>query len=1515
MIADYLKAPYPVATSLHTTWRQLRPVADKRDEERNYSFKLKGGIPYIVFSKRFGFPIITTSPKLSRVWTAVTDSGYPELSSEQKNELDQLRGRERQDCCARLYQGLWFSSHRAELDELSKMFNACWVEAKPEGQEPRQLLLRIDLPSAWRVDIVGLSSLLTKSQALLVTHGVSANDRLAVNHASGDRQATSAQAPQSESDSSLPMGSDAIRQLLTEGAKTFFQPQCYALLCAAYIDPQEVFDRLRLAEFTGREWLRAEVDAFLRKERSGYFVLNGYGGIGKTAFVADLARKRGYVHHFAEQGRTQSAALSNLAVQLARAWQLEDKAAELRSGKNDVQRHLFYAILKDASKRQRELRPNEKIVVVVDALNEAERPAAGNVLGLPERLPDGIYFVVSQQPGGVPLAVGETRCKTVELKADGEENLEDVRSYLETVATSPQLWPGIAKAIRTGVCTQERFVQTLTRRSQGLWLYLHHVIYEIEQGQRSIAQLDDLPFGVWQYYVQFWDRWSANAKHASVWGTRQLRLLGTLAAVQEPVTFSTLCALAHVRQTSQVRWLLEHSWRRFIIRQPGTNDTAGHYRLYHDVFRHFLEGRVEENAIFTSELQRDLVHSIAAATRKAHSRIATTFITHWNGNPADLSAPLSGLRDPARRDVHGGYGLRHLATHLRRSDRQDDLFALIGARGWYEANESTDVSLAGYLKDLAIAWDAAAATNTERAACGELVPLLAKEIQCALITDAVKSCSSRVPADVVLAFVESGKWTPAGGLNYALRPPAGQEYTTAIVGMMHYLPPELQRMAFQHGRTAWGTDKCAETITMAARMACQLPEGELKALLLMLTTARASIGSKRLAYALAELADIRPIMGNDGIIEEARRIIALLDEKTLCTLYLKQIVKLLAMVGDTKTAELIIGLIPDSAQQQAEKQILAQHVEAHASRSASCDVESEINTRDDVEAWFDWPASLFYNAAPNLRLKLLRRAYEVVMRQPSDVWPCGIFGSPQTSCLPSCLAEAGMWEEAIKVIKAREDDSRVAALAVCRLATYIPPKSRSHILNEAWADLTAMTFQYNAQLFIRKLVRHLGSSEKQVEALKCLQTLSLRPMRGAILIDTLPILGLPIGSELEADAVDHACGIRNRLERVRALNIIIPHLQGKFKKEAELEAIQSLDKMEASDRAISLLRLCGRCANPDVRRSPRKLVAELRNGLGPATDSDWKLRDLALDLIARRDIETAELVVECIRHPTMLLAATCALLPCLPPARAEARAKATLRLAWSEDKTVSSISREVVGVVQHLGVSERVVLVEEMLGLARRSDDPKERTRLFTALHPCFRDDTEREAVRREALSAAHEVKDVIVKGLALARLACCCPLDQRQALMKEALSMIPRAIDAQQFLLLPPALDELMAIVSESARSDLYPMVNRVLHSGSHPQQYLLFTILTALVPILVKVAGAEASVEICAAVNALLTAGGQGASPGDMAVSSGPPSAAPTATTPRSSGRRLCAGSGGGSTFPIKRASSSSNGSEVLK
>jgi len=188
----------------------------------------------------------------------------------------------------------------------------------------------------------------------------------------------------------------------------------------------------RTNSFVGREFVFAAIDAALDDSRfpSGYIVIQGEPGIGKTALMGQLVKSRGYVHHFnvSPMGvRSADKFLSNVCAQL-------------------IVRHMLdYAVLppeatKDGGFLARLLTEvadepaNLPLVVVVDALDEAEDVAlqtGANRLFLPPNLPDGVFFVVSTRPQYDYRLFVERR-RDIYVRDDDPENLADVRTYIRS---------------------------------------------------------------------------------------------------------------------------------------------------------------------------------------------------------------------------------------------------------------------------------------------------------------------------------------------------------------------------------------------------------------------------------------------------------------------------------------------------------------------------------------------------------------------------------------------------------------------------------------------------------------------------------------------------------------------------------------------------------------------------------------------------------------------------------------------------------------------------------------------------------------------------------------------------------------------------------------------------------------------------------------------------------------------------------------------------------------------------
>ena len=71
--------------------------------------------------------------------------------------------------------------------------------------------------------------------------------------------------------------------------------------------PKQTFKNIvddKTREFVGREYIYDQIDEYLNDKSfpSGYIILKGEPGIGKTALIANLVRQRGWIHHFVTEG-------------------------------------------------------------------------------------------------------------------------------------------------------------------------------------------------------------------------------------------------------------------------------------------------------------------------------------------------------------------------------------------------------------------------------------------------------------------------------------------------------------------------------------------------------------------------------------------------------------------------------------------------------------------------------------------------------------------------------------------------------------------------------------------------------------------------------------------------------------------------------------------------------------------------------------------------------------------------------------------------------------------------------------------------------------------------------------------------------------------------------------------------------------------------------------------------------------------------------------------------------------
>lgn len=336
--------------------------------------------------------------------------------------------------------------------------------------------------------------------------------------------------------------------------------------------------------FIGREFVFEEVDRVISGAdgESGYIIIKGEPGIGKTAIASALVI-RGYVHHFniaTGNIRTAKQFLENVCAQLILRYGLRYETLPQQAGDDGGFLSQLLSEAADAAREQGQL----PVVIVVDALDEADRaqPGSGaNRLFLPRTLPPGVFVIATTRDANPELVVdAETE---IWIREDDPANKKDVGEYVRGfLATHSGDLPG--QLAEAGL-DADGFVTRITAASEGNFMYLVYVLRDLVSGRLSLdseGAVSGLPKGLAGYYLQHWSK--MRASDSTLFTTRQRPVLCFLAISLEPVTLMQLVEWTQL-EPGDVGQVLS-DWQEFLNRD---NALPERYRIYHRSFAEFLD--------------------------------------------------------------------------------------------------------------------------------------------------------------------------------------------------------------------------------------------------------------------------------------------------------------------------------------------------------------------------------------------------------------------------------------------------------------------------------------------------------------------------------------------------------------------------------------------------------------------------------------------------------------------------------------------------------------------------------------------------------------------------------------------------------------------------------------------------------------------------------------------------------------------------------------------------------------
>lgn len=347
-------------------------------------------------------------------------------------------------------------------------------------------------------------------------------------------------------------------------------------------------------DFVGRRFLFNEVDQWLKNPaQTGYLIIQAEPGFGKTAFVAALVRRSGWIHHYVDLKRGINKPqdfLENVCAQLIIDYKLPTTyIQEINSRPNTI----LYKLLSEVASNVK----NKPIVILVDALDEASDTGlteGANRLFLPPSLPTGVFIIATTRSEAPSTSFEAKRSvfdvkpptplKVLPIEGTDPRNMDDVREYISKFIE--ERYPFMKERIKEWNMSPPQFVDMLLEKSEGNFLYTTLVLEDIRDNainRETIDDLDHLPVGLRGYYFSQWQRMKVSSPERFERLYKPVACF--LAAAQAPVPVREIAYFTGLTNDEVLQVLQD--WRQF-FRQSRSKEGELLYRFFHASFRDFL---------------------------------------------------------------------------------------------------------------------------------------------------------------------------------------------------------------------------------------------------------------------------------------------------------------------------------------------------------------------------------------------------------------------------------------------------------------------------------------------------------------------------------------------------------------------------------------------------------------------------------------------------------------------------------------------------------------------------------------------------------------------------------------------------------------------------------------------------------------------------------------------------------------------------------------------------------------
>lgn len=184
----------------------------------------------------------------------------------------------------------------------------------------------------------------------------------------------------------------------------------------------------------------------------------------------------------------------------------------------------------------------------------------------------------------------------LDSKYEGDTE-QDIRDYVESKINKRE---ALRKQIEIIANSINEFIDVITEKSEKNFLYLRHVLPDIEGGvYQNITKLDSIPKGLQKYYKAHWERMGMNDK-STLNRIIKLNVIYHLSESYRAISREMLSE--YVEQPEIVIQDVIDEWIQFLHKLIVQKETC--YKIYHQSFQDFLHEEETVKAVGSDYLRK-----------------------------------------------------------------------------------------------------------------------------------------------------------------------------------------------------------------------------------------------------------------------------------------------------------------------------------------------------------------------------------------------------------------------------------------------------------------------------------------------------------------------------------------------------------------------------------------------------------------------------------------------------------------------------------------------------------------------------------------------------------------------------------------------------------------------------------------------------------------------------------------------------------------------------------------------